>query len=38
MPVIAELRIRLRLLSAERKCSITSLVVQAVEDYFSGRS
>ena len=38
MPVIAELHLHLRLLAAERKCSITSLVVQAVEDYFSGRS
>ena len=34
----AELHLRLRLLAAERKCSITSLVVQAVEDYFAGSS
>ena len=34
----AELHLRLRLFAAERKSSITSLVVQAVEDYFAGRS
>ncbi len=34
----AELHLRLRLLAAERKCTITSLVVQAVEEYFAGRS
>ena len=34
----AELHLRLRLLAAERKCTITSLVVQAVQDYFAGPS
>ena len=34
----AELHLRLRLLAAERKCTITSLVIQAVEDYFAGRA
>ena len=33
----AELHLRLRLLAAECKCTITSLVVQAVEDYFAGQ-
>ena len=32
----AELHLRLRVRAAERKCSITSLVVQALEDYFAG--
>ena len=34
----AELHLRLRLLAAERKCTITSLVVQAVQDYFAGQA
>ena len=34
----ADLHLRLRVLAAERKCTITSLVVQALEDYFAGRT
>ena len=33
-----DLHLRLRVLAAERKCTITSLVVQALEDYFAERS
>ena len=33
--VPADLHLRLRVLAAERKCTITSLVIQALEDYFS---
>ena len=30
-----ELHLRLRVRAAERKCTITSLVVQALEEYFA---
>ena len=30
-----ELHLRLRVRAAERKCTITSLVIQALENYFS---
>ena len=33
-----DLHLRLRVLAAERKCTITSLVVRALEDYFAERS
>ena len=34
----ADLHLRLRVLAAERECTITCLVVQAFEDYFAGRN
>ena len=34
----ADMHFRLRVLAAERKCTITSLVLQALEDYFVGRT
>ena len=33
-----DLHLRLRVLAAERKCTITSLVVRVLEDYFAGQS
>ena len=33
-----DLHLQLRVLAAQRKCTITSLVVRALEDYFAGQS